>query len=124
MKNEVNSSLKVMGILMTLFGVIYAVVGTLALTGTLTNVLPAHETQEILVIVISYAVALFAIIGGIAAVKGDLKISKVIGAVFAVVGLGSLIYMQLAYGTFNLFDCMAMVLGVSVVFLANKLEKN
>lgn len=40
MKNSNATALKLIGMIMIVFGLIYAVVGTLALMGTLNNVLP------------------------------------------------------------------------------------
>ena len=53
MKNSNATALKLIGMIMIVFGLIYAVVGTLALMGTLNNVLPGHETQEVLVVVLA-----------------------------------------------------------------------
>lgn len=39
------------------------------------------------------------------------EIAKIVGVIFAIVGLISLIYLQLTQNSFNLFDCIAMVLG-------------
>ena len=58
-KSNNSASLKVLGVIALLFGLVYAVVGTLVLMGLLEGLLPGHETQEIIVIVLAYAVALF-----------------------------------------------------------------
>ena len=50
--------------------------------------------------------------GGICAVMGNKPVAKVIGFVFAAVGLVSLIYLQFTQNAFNIADCIAMVLGV------------
>lgn len=112
--------LKFFGFVMLVVGIIYAIVGTLALIGNLEGVLPGHETQEILVIVLSYAVAIIAFICGIACMTGALKACRVLGMIVALVGLVSLIYVQLTQGTFNIFDCIAMVFGVSICTVASQ----
>ena len=49
-KKNTSGVLKVLGVLMILFGVIYALLGTLALMGTLTGMLPGHEKQEVILV--------------------------------------------------------------------------
>ena len=61
-QNTNRTTLKIFGVIMLLFGIVYGIVGSLALAGTLQGVLPGHQTQEILVIVLAYGVALLAII--------------------------------------------------------------
>lgn len=107
-----NSTMKVSGILMILFGIVYAILAIMAYTGNVQGLLPGHESQEVMVAVLSAAVALLALIGGICAVMGNKPVAKVIGFVFAAVGLVSLIYLQFTQNAFNIADCIAMVLGV------------
>ena len=108
-----NSTMKVSGILMILFGIVYAILAIMAYTGSVQGLLPGHESQEVMVAVLSAAVALLALIGGICAVMGNKPVAKVIGFVFAAVGgLVSLIYLQFTQNAFNIADCIAMVLGV------------
>ena len=106
------STMKVSGILMILFGIVYAILTIMAYTGSVQGLLPGHESQEVMVAVLSAAVALLALIGGICAVVGNKPVAKVIGFVFAAVGLVSLIYLQFTQNAFNIADCIAMVLGV------------
>ena len=42
-KKESNGALTFFGILMILFGLVYAILGTLSLMGTITGLLPGHE---------------------------------------------------------------------------------
>ena len=107
-----NSTMKVSGILMILFGIIYAILAVMAYTGSVKGILPGHESQELLVAVLAAAVALLSIVGGVCAVMGNKPVAKIVGAVFAAVGLVSLIYLQLTQDAFNIADCIAMVLGV------------
>ena len=108
------------GFLMLVFGLIYAVLGSLSLVGMVTDILPGHEEQEMIIVVLAYAVALFAIVGGIASMAKKYSVAKTIGIIFALLGLGSLVYTQLTQDTFNLFDCIAMVLGAATYYLAAK----
>ncbi|HIZ80553.1 MAG TPA: hypothetical protein H9722_00480 [Candidatus Mediterraneibacter pullistercoris] len=121
MGNNNNSGiLKFFGVLMILFGLIYAALGTAALIGELGGILPGHEAQETLVVVLAYAVALIAIVLGIACVKGALGVSRALGLVFAAFGLVSLIYLQVTQDTFSIFDCVALVFGIAIVYVAGK----
>ena len=108
---------------MVIFAIIYAVVGTLALIGTVSGALPGHESKEILVVVLAYAVALLALICGIVCVKGNTGLAKIFGAIFAVMGLASLIYLQITQDTFNIVDCLAACFGVSIFYISSKVEK-
>lgn len=123
MKNTNKSALKFTGIIMIVFGVVYAIVGTLALMGTISGALPGHEAQEMLVVALAYAVALFALICGIVCVKGITGMAKVFGAIFAVVGAIGLIYLQVAQDSFSVFDCLAVCFGISICCIASKVEK-
>lgn len=118
-KKESNGALTFFGILMILFGLVYAILGTLSLMGTITGLLPGHEKQEIIIVVLSYVIAIISFIGGIASVKRKYGTAKVIGLVFTIVWLASLIYVQLTQETFNTFDCIAMLLGVSIFYLSS-----
>lgn len=122
MKNSNATALKLIGMIMIVFGLIYAVVGTLALMGTLNNVLPGHETQEVLVVVLAYAVALFAIVCGIACVKNSTAVAKVLGAIIAVVALASLLYLQFTQNTFSIVTAwqLASAFPFTVLHLKNK----
>ena len=46
MKNTNSGALKACGIIMIIFGVVYALVGTMALAGVVSNVLPGHEALQ------------------------------------------------------------------------------
>lgn len=123
MKNYNKSSLKALGIVMVIFAVIYALVGTLALAGVISGALPGHETQEMMVVALGYAVALLALICGIVCIAGNIGASKVFGIIFAVLGFAALIYQQVANGTFSTFDCLAMCFGVAIYSIASKTEE-
>ena len=111
-----NGVLTFFGVVMILFALFYALLGTLSLVGTVEGILPGHEQEEIVIIVLSYVVALVSLVGGIACVKGNKTLARVIGIIFALVGFVSLVYLQIAQETFSTFDCIAMLLGLSVVY--------
>lgn len=121
---EKNSSysgvLKFFGVIMILFAIVYAILGSLALAGTLQGLLPGHENQEILVVVLAYVVALFSLICGIGCLKVAAGFSQVMGLLCAVVGVVSLIYAQVTQDSFNIFDCIGAVLGAAIFFTAGK----
>lgn len=108
---------------MIIFGVVYALVGTMALAGVVSNVLPGHEAQEVLIVVLAYAIALLGLICGIVCIKGITGAAKVCGIIFAGIGLASLIYQQVACDTFAMADCLAMCYGVAIFSIASKVEK-
>lgn len=122
MEKENHGALTFLGVVMILYGLIYAILGTLSILGTITGVLPGHEKQEIIVIILSYVITLISLIGGIASIKGKYKIAKTIGIIFAIIGLISLISNQLTQDMFNSFDCIAMVLGAGIFYLASVAE--
>ena len=124
MDNKTNSvTLKIFGVIMLLFGIVYGIVGSLALAGTLQGVLPGHQNQEILLVAISYGIALLAIICGIVCLKTVVPAAMVTGAIVALLGLAGLVYNQVALDSFNLFDMLGLLFGVSIVTTAMKLKK-
>ena len=98
-------------------------VGTMALAGVISGALPGHETQEMLIVALGYAVALLALLCGIACVGGKTGSARTFGMIFAVLGAAGLIYQQVAQGTFSTFDCLAMCFGVAIVYIASKTEE-
>lgn len=122
MERENHGALTFLGVVMILYGLTYAILGTLSLAGTITGVLPGHEKQEFIVVVLSYIITLISLIGGIASMRGKYKTAKTIGIIFAIVGLASLISNQLTQDMFNSFDCIAMVLGTGIFYLASVAE--
>lgn len=122
MKNENLTALKFTGIIMIVFAVIYAIVGTLALMGIINAVLPGHENQETLLVILAYGVALFALMCGIVCVTGNTGLAKVFSAILAIIGLGSLIYLQITQDTFSIVDCLAACFGISIFYISSKIE--
>lgn len=123
MKNANAASLKFTGIIMIVFAIVYAILGTLALMGTINGALPGHESKETLVVILAYVVALFALICGIVCVKGNTGLAKIFGAIFAIMGLVSLIYLQVTQDTFSIADCLATCFGISIFYISSKVEK-
>ena len=122
-QNTNRTTLKIFGVIMLLFGIVYGIVGSLTLAGTLQGVLPGHQTQEILVIVLAYGVALLAIICGILCLKNVATGAMVTGIILAPLGLAGVIYNQIALDSFNLFDMLGLLFGVSIAATAMKLKK-
>lgn len=119
-KNSNSGTLKIFGAVALLFGIVYAILGTLALTGAVSGLLPGHEAQEALVVVLAYAVAILAIICGATCIKGVYSVCRALGLVFAVLGLVSLIYLQITQDSFSIADCIALVLGAAIYGIARK----
>lgn len=126
MKSEGSGSLNFIGIIMIIFGLAYAILGTLSIMGIITGVFPCLESQELIIILLTYITSIIAIIGGIISVKGNYKKIQTIGIIFAIIGLVSLIYTQLTQDFFNNFDCITIVLGIGITALATvaKEEEN
>ena len=121
MGNNHNSGvLKFFGVLMILFGLIYAILGTVALMGKIDGVLPGHDAQEILIVILAYAVSVLAIICGIVCVKGVLGACRGFGLLIAAIGLVSLIWLQVTQDTFSISECFALVMGAAIFYLAGK----
>ena len=122
-QNTNRTTLKIFGVIMLLFGIVYGIVGSLALAGTLQGILPGHQTQEILVIVLAYGVALLAIVCGILCLKNVAAGAMVTGILLALLGLAGVVYNQIALDSFNLFDMLGLLFGVSIAATAMKLRK-
>ena len=122
-QNTNRTTLKIFGVIMLLFGLVYGIVGSLALAGTLQGVLPGHQAQEILVIVLAYGVALLAIVCGILCLKNVAAGAMVTGILLALLGLAGVVYNQIALDRFNLFDMLGLLFGVSIAATAMKLRK-
>ncbi len=118
MKEERSGALKLLGIIMILFGIGYAILGTLSLLGIIIGPLPGHEHGEAVIVTLSYITLIVAILGGIASINSSLKKVRVIGIIFIVIGFISLIYTYLIEKIFNNFDCITIVLGIGIIILA------
>ena len=117
------SSLKATGIMMIVFALVYMLLGTLAVAGIISNALPGHEKQETMIVILGYVVALLALICGVVCIKGAVDPAKLFGAIFAVLGLASLLDQQFAHDVFSIFDCLEMCFGVSIYSIASQIEE-
>ncbi len=110
---------------MIIYGLIYALLGTLSLTETIIGVLPGHEQKEIIIIIIilSYTITLISVVCGIMSIKGKYKNAKIISILLAAIGLISLIYTQITQNMFSNFDCIAIVLSTGIFYLNLLAEK-
>lgn len=110
---------------MIIYGLIYALLGTLSLTETIIGVLPGHEQKEIIIIIIilSYTITLISVVCGIMSIKGKYKNAKIISILLAAIGLISLIYTQITQNMFSSFDCIAIVLSTGIFYLNLLAEK-
>lgn len=124
MNKNNNGALKFLGIVMIIFGLVYALLGTLSLIGIITGVLLGHENQDAIIVTLSYIIAIIAIVGGVISIKGKLDKAKIIGIVFTTIGLISLVYTQISQNTFNNFDCITIVLGLGITILSIIAEKD
>ena len=118
MKEERSGALKLLGVIMILFGIGYALLGTLSLLGIIIGPLPGHEHGEAVIVTLSYITLIVAILGGIASIKGSLKNVRIIGIIFIAIGIISLTYTYLIEKIFNNFDCITVVLGIGIIILA------
>lgn len=110
---------------MIIYGLIYALLGTLSLTETIIGVLPGHEQKELIIIIIilSYTITLISVVCGIMSIKGKYKNAKIISILLAAIGLISLIYTQITQNMFSNFDCIAIVLSTGIFYLNLLAEK-
>ena len=87
MKNEGSGALNFIGIIMIIFGLAYAILGTLSIVGVISGVSPCLENQKLTIILLTYITSIIAIIGGIISIKGNYKNIQTIGIIFAIIGL-------------------------------------
>lgn len=120
MSNNNSRALKIYGVIMFVYGIIYGIVGSLAVAGLVMGVLPGHEAGEMVVVALAYVIAVLAIILGVACIRGINSTARLLGLLFGAVGLISLIYTGIAADAFNLMDCITMVLGIGIYYLAKE----
>lgn len=94
----------------------------LILVGQNEGIVPRFEGQTTLLIVASYIIALMSLFGGIVCIAKKLTAARIIGIIFTVWGLTSLISMQLTQNEFNLFSLIGVLLGISIFISAKKNE--
>lgn len=122
-KNPYSGTLKFFGIITIVIGVIFAIVGTLMLFGTIEGLQAEALQQEILVTILAYIEAILGIVCGIACLKNLTSVCKILGAIYAVLGLALMIYTDLSGQELSAFDCATMVLGIGIFFTANQSQK-
>lgn len=108
--------------MMIIFAIVYVIVGTMAVMGVVNGIMPGHEKEETMVIILAYAVALLALITGVVCIKGMAGASKFFGGIVAVLGLASLIYQQIAHDSFSTYDSLAMCFGAAIFSIAGKMN--
>lgn len=106
--------LKVMGIILLVVSLIYLILGTLTLTGTVKDILPGHEKGEVLVVVLSYATAVFSLFSGIVCLKNAVSTVATCGLILAIIATASQIYCQIATGSFYCFDIIPLCIGLEM----------
>lgn len=114
--------LKFWGVLLIIYALIYTALGTLILVGQNEGLVPGFEGQTTLLIITSYIIALISLFGGIVCIVQKLTAARIIGIVFAALGLVSLISAQLTQDEFNIFSLIEVLLGISIFISAKKTE--
>lgn len=114
------SILKIFGVILMAFGLVYAMVGTLAFLGSGLELMPGHKAGEMLVVALAYLVALVGFIGGVACLRGKSRSARMVGLVIVVVGAIALVYELLAAANLNFFDCLAVFFGVALCAAARE----
>ena len=123
LKKEEHTALKIIGSISILYGIIYAILGTLSLIKIISGVLPGHEQQKIILTILSYIITIISIYIGVICIKGNIKKIKFISIILTIIGLISFIYNQVIIDFCNNFDGIAVVLGIGIYILAITQEK-
>ena len=112
------------GILLIVVAVLYALLGSLILIGQKETIIPDYNGQVTLIVIVAYAVALLALLGGIGCIFKNVLVAKIAGIIFAIWGLYSLISAQLVGEPFNIFVCLEMLLGVAIFATAITIKED
>lgn len=118
LKKDGQEALTFLGIVIIIYGILYAVLGTLSYLNSITGVLPIHEQQDILALLLTYIITILSILIGLGSIKKKYSIIQLAGIIFAIIGLISLIYNQITQNFFNNLDCIAIVLGAGICIIA------
>lgn len=108
------STLKGVGAAMIVYGLIYAVLGTMTAFGLVEGLLPGLEGAEIVLMILSYAVAIVAIVCGVSAIRGAIAIAYKLGMVFILLGILSMVLYRITQGGIDIFGLLAMLLGLAM----------
>lgn len=114
--------MKICGIVMMVYGVLYALLGMMAIIGMVQGLMPGHEAGEIAIVALSYVIAILAIVCGYVCLRRYNDMAMKLGLVFALLGIVSLVYTQVSMESFSVIDCITMIVGVVIFYYAHKLE--
>ena len=112
--------MKICGIVMMVYGVLYALLGMMAIIGMVQGLMPGHEAGEIAIVALSYVIAILAIVCGYVCLRRYNDIAMKLGLVFALLGIVSLVYTQVSMESFSVIDCITMIVGVVIFYYARK----
>ena len=123
MNKHNNTFLKILGILLVLVGITYAVVGSAALAGMHGGLAAGQEGQGAIVIVLSYTVAVLALASGVVCMLGKKTAAKAFGVIFIVLGVGFFIYSFVTARYLSILDLVAVVVGILIIVAASRKER-
>ena len=112
--------MKICGIVMMVYGVLYALLGMMAIIGMVQGLMPGHEAGEIAIVALSYVIAILAIVCGYVCLRRYNDMAMKLGLVFALLGIVSLVYTQVSMESFSVIDCITMIVGVVIFYYARK----
>lgn len=112
--------MKICGIVMMVYGVLYALLGMMAIIGMVQGLMPGHEAGEIAIVALSYVIAILAIVCGYVCLRRYNDMAMKLGLVFALLGIVSLVYTQVSMESFSMIDCITMIVGVVIFYYARK----
>lgn len=112
--------MKIFGIVMMVYGVLYALLGMMAIIGMVQGLMPGHEAGEIAIVALSYVIAILAIVCGYVCLRRYNDMAMKLGLVFALLGIVSLVYTQVSMESFSVIDCITMIVGVVIFYYARK----
>lgn len=126
-KKEGRMLIRISAILLTVFALIYLLLGIIATVAEVEGLGAVHGSGETLVLVLAYGTAIMALgaafVGFRTAKESmDAGICKILGVVITVLSLISVIYIQIAQGKFELFDILVMVCGIFYIMGAKKVQ--
>ena len=100
--------MKICGIVMMVYGVLYALLGMMAIIGMVQGLMPGHEAGEIAIVALSYVIAILAIVCGYVCLRRYNDMAMKLGLVFALLGIVSLVYTQVSMESFSVIDCITI----------------
>lgn len=112
--------MKICGIVMMVYGVLYALLGMMAIIGMVQGLMPGHEAGEIAIVALSYVIAILAIVCGYVCLRRYNDMAMKLGLVFALLGIVSLVYTQVSMESFSVIDFISMAIGVTIFYYARK----